>query len=228
MHTPKRIPRQDFPDLIRNWWWLLSYGGAEQRDEAFHHLSLPVILLPLTWSPELAKANYLGQTVSISKHSQQIAFHYWHARQAQKLPSTHRDRQSTSGPNLDPHMSRCPNHCSKRMPSCSRSLLHQTGQIRPSDFKWQSLFAHSSAISKTLLFKISSASETTTEVASETIQKVLFAAPKQPSEVARILGVNRNQSASDSKRWKINWNSKKVSWFYFGSIVAFEYAVGSY
>lgn len=76
--------------------------GAEQRDEAFHHLSLPVILLPLTWSPELAKANYLGQTVSISKHSQQIAFHYWHARQARKLPSTHRDRQSTDGQILSP------------------------------------------------------------------------------------------------------------------------------
>lgn len=76
--------------------------GAEQRDEAFHHLSLPVILLPLTWSPELAKANYLGQTVSISKHSQQIAFHYWHARQARKLPSTHRDRQSTNSQILIP------------------------------------------------------------------------------------------------------------------------------
>lgn len=102
MHTLKRIPRLDFPNLIRNWWRLLSYGGAEQRDEAFHHLSLPVILLPLTWSPELAKANYLGQTISISKHSQQIAFHYWHARQARKLPSTHRDRQSTNGQILIP------------------------------------------------------------------------------------------------------------------------------
>lgn len=88
--------------LIRNWWWLLSYGGAEQRDKAFRHLSLPVILLHLTWSPELAKANYLGQTISISKHSQQIAFHYWHARQPRKLLSTQRDQKKKSKwPNLD-------------------------------------------------------------------------------------------------------------------------------
>lgn len=66
--------------------------GARQDDASFRHLSVPVILRHQIWSLELAKANYLGQTISISKYSQRIAFHYWHAGQAEKLLSTQRDR----------------------------------------------------------------------------------------------------------------------------------------
>lgn len=68
-------------------------GGRAETDASFRHLSLPVILRPQIWSPELAKANYIGQTISISKYSRRIAFHYWHARQAEKLLSTQRERE---------------------------------------------------------------------------------------------------------------------------------------
>lgn len=204
MHTVKRIPRQDFPNLTRNWWWLLSYRGAEQRDKAFHHLSLLVILLPLTWSPELAKANYLGQTVSISKHSQQIAFHYWHARQARKLSSTHRDRQSPNGQILIPTRPDATIAAlNERHRACD--LFCTTGAKSDKVISnGISLFAHSSAISKILQCKIYLATETTTEAASEIIQEILAPAPKQPLDIARILGVNQNQSGSDSTRWNIN------------------------
>lgn len=75
--------------------------GARRDDASFRHLSVPVILRHRIWSLELAKANYLGQTISISKYSQRIAFHYWHAGQAEKLQSTQRDRGKRKQPDLE-------------------------------------------------------------------------------------------------------------------------------
>lgn len=178
--------------------------GAERRDEAFHHLSLLVILLPLTWSPELAKANYLGQTVSISKHSQQIAFHYWHARQARKLPSTHRDRQSTNGQILIPthpdaiitavnwHQRACDLSCTKR-PKSDKVISNNSPCLHthlPYPRHYCSKFPQPVKLQQRLQVK--------------QFRRYSLLHPRQPSEVASILRVNQNQSGSGSKRWKIN------------------------
>lgn len=178
--------------------------GAEQRDEAFHHLSLPVILLPLTWSPELAKANYLGQTVSISKHSQQIAFHYWHARQARKLPSTHRDRQSTNGQILIPTRPDATiTAVNDRHRACdlSRTKRAKSGKGISNDCPCLRTRLRSP---RDHCAKCSQPARLQQWLQVKQSRRYCLLHPKHPSEAARTLGVNQNQSVSDSKRWKMN------------------------
>ncbi len=98
-HFPVCCSNKGSAVVIQDWiGWGCCRTGAERCDASFHQLSLPVILRPQIWSPELAKANYIGQTISISKYSQRIAFHYWHARQAEKLLSTQREREKRKQP----------------------------------------------------------------------------------------------------------------------------------
>lgn len=174
--------------------------GAEQIDEPFHHLSLPVILLPLTWSPELAKANYLGQTVSISKHSQQIAFHYWHARQARKLPSTHRDRQSANGQILIPTRPDATiTAVNDRSCACDLSCTKRAKSGKGISNDCPCLHTHLQ-YARHHCTKCPQPVRLQQWLQVKQSRRYCLLHPKHPSEVARILGVNRNQSVSDSKR----------------------------